>query len=297
MDGPAPLSSEVPAPAPAGLTALEASITRAAPAFELPALVVLLRSRFPERALRFRSHPSIAFEPTLVRAVEFARDHIVLTLNLGLRTSTTPLPSYFLELFAHPQAGPALDGVVGLADHRLLGDHADAGAPMQSERLVEGPLSLRTRVLSLARPASPITLGWVFRKVFPELEISVRRAGHERRLPAPDARIGQATLGISALGGEAEVSVPGIDAILTTDTSRNWSGEPWTREARARLFAHILPALVGAAVHLRVLLVDHEASGRLIVRGPGELGWDPLARSRPAEIHTLFEGRPPAHPV
>ena len=228
-----------------------------------------------------------------MRAVEFVRDHIVVTLNLGLRAVTTPLPSYFQEMFAHPVAGPALEGVVALADHRLLGDHAAQAAPLENERLVPRPRSLRRSVFTLARPSSPITLGWLLRKVYPELEISVRRAGHERRLPAPDARIGQATLGISALGGEAEVSVPGIDAILVTDASRTWSNEPWTREARARLFAHVLPALSGAAVHLRVLLVDHEGSGRLIVRGPGELGWDPLARARPSEIHTLFEGRPP----
>ncbi|MDC0746033.1 hypothetical protein [Polyangium mundeleinium] len=298
MDGPAPLSSEMPpAPPGAGRVALEEAISRAAPAFELPALVALLRARFPDRTLRFRSHPSLALEPTLVRAVEFFGDHVTVTLNLGLRAVTTPLPSYFQELFAHPQAGPALEGIVALADHRLLTDHADSRAPVEQERLVPRPRSLRSSAFTLARPSSPITLGWLFRKVYPELEVSVRRAGHERRLPAPDARIGQATLGISALGGEAEISVPGIDAILVTDASRTWANEPWTREARTRLFDHVLPALSGAAVHLRVLLVDHEASGKLIVRGPGELGWDPLAKSRPSEIHTLFEGRPPDRPA
>ncbi|MRG92584.1 hypothetical protein [Polyangium spumosum] len=294
MDGPSPLSSEMPpAPAGAGVAALEEALSRAAPAFELPALVALLRSRFPERRLRFRSHPSLALEPTLVRAVAFVGAEIEITLNLGLRAVTTPLPSYFTEIFAHPLAGPSLEGVVALADHRLLGDHAEASAPVENERLVPRHASLRRSAFTLARPSSPITLGWLFRKVYPELEVSVRRAGHERRLPAPDARIGQATLGISALGGEAEVSVPGVDAILVTDASRTWADEPWTREARARLFARVLPALSGAAVHLRVLLVDHEASGKLVVRGPGELGWDPLAKSRPSEVHTLFEGRPP----
>jgi len=295
MDGSAPFPFEMPAPAAPGSTELEETIARRAPEFELPALVALLRARFPDRVLRFYSHPSLAFEPTPVRAVEFAPDCIRITLNLGLRSSTSPLPSYFLELFAHPRGGPALEGIVALADHRLLGDHADGLAPMASERLVERPVSLARCAFTLARPASPVTLGWLLRKVYPELEDTVRRAPHERRLPAPDARIGQATLGISALGGEAEVSVPGLDAILVTNETTTWSGERWKREARARLNAHVLSALEGAAIHLRVLLVDREASGRLVVQGPGELGFDPLERARPEEIHTLFEGRPKVH--
>ena len=43
MDGSAPLSSIPPAPPGANAAALEEAITRAAPAFELPALVALLR--------------------------------------------------------------------------------------------------------------------------------------------------------------------------------------------------------------------------------------------------------------
>lgn len=300
MDGALPAFREPALPeASGGTDPLEEAITAKAKSFELPALVRLLRQKFPDRPLRFTSLPSLVLQASLVHAVEFvpqvafAPAPILITLNLGLRSVTSPLASYFLELFAHPGVGPELALVTQLLDQQLLSDFAESFSPMQNERLVARPAAFAADALALARPGSPMTLGWLFRKVFPELAITVRRGGHERRLPAPDARLGQAVVGYAALGGEAEVKVPGMDALLVTDSSRTWHGEAWAKEARARLAAHVLPALTGAAIHLRVLLVDREALGKLIVRGPGELGFDPLTKARSPEVTTLFEGSPP----
>src|SRR5689334_16328152 len=122
-----------PAPAPrddeAAARSLEAAISARARDFELPALLDLLRRRFPKRPVRFRSRPSLSHRATLIDAVTFAPDHVLVTLNLGLFSATTPLPSYFHELLQHPKAGPALEVLLGVVDEGLLRDRADALQP------------------------------------------------------------------------------------------------------------------------------------------------------------------------
>src|SRR5262249_20634339 len=149
-----------------------------------------------------------ATHDSIVHAVDFAPDHVTVTLNLGQGSATSPLPSYFLELLADPSVGPALAGLLGVADHRLLGDRVDALRPEASPRLLRRPHGLREDALALARPASPITARWIFAAVYPELGVTVRRAPVRRFLPADGLRLGFAALGRAAFGDEAEVMVP-----------------------------------------------------------------------------------------
>jgi hypothetical protein len=276
-----------------GTEALEAAIRRRANAFDPPALIALLREKLPGRAIRFRCHPSLSTRSAIVHDVEIAPDHVVVTLNLGLRSSTSPLPSYFLELLAHPRAGPALEGILALLDDRLLRDRVDALLPELAERLFPRAADVRRDALALARPASPLALHWILEKVYPELAVSVRRAPVRRGMPAQDPRLGQAVLGYAALGGEAEVAAPGLDALLVAEESTTWGGEPWAAEARRRLAARVLPALRDTGLHLRVILIDRQAEGRLDLVGTSHLGFEPIVRARPPKATLLFEGRVP----
>ncbi|WP_437603027.1 hypothetical protein WMF28_15505 [Sorangium sp. So ce590] len=276
-----------------GPAALEAAIRRRASALDAPALIALLREKLPDRAIRFRCHPSLSTRSAIVHDVEIAPDHVVVTLNLGLRSSTSPLPSYFLELLAHPRAGPALEGVLAMLDDRLLRDRVDALLPERSERLFPRAADVRRDALALARPASPLALHWLLEKVYPELGVSVRRAPVRRGMPAQDPRLGQAVLGFAALGGEAEITAPGLDAILVAEESTTWSGAPWAAEARRRLDARVLPALGDTGLHLRVILLDRQADGRLELVGASHLGFEPIVRARPPKATLLFEGRVP----
>src|SRR5512140_2693100 len=84
---------------------LAARITAAARLFELPSLVRLLRSRFPDHALHFQGRSSLACAPSIVDGVEFGASRIVVQLNLGLLSSTSPLASYFVRLRHDSRAG------------------------------------------------------------------------------------------------------------------------------------------------------------------------------------------------
>lgn len=275
----------------------EARIRARARDFDAPALIVILRERYPERPIRFASNATLATRGTIVDAVDFAPDHILVTLNLGLGAATTPLPSYFLDLLAGAHTGPGLTGLFAIADDRLLGDRVGALSPASSARLLPERDSLTGTALALARPASPITAHWLFEAVYPELGVSVRRAPVRRGVPSDELRLGFASLGHAAFGDEAEVMVPGLLAVLSTEETATFAGIAWLEEARRRLFDRVFPAMEHTDAHLRVVLVDREAKGRLALRAPAELGFDPLEipdeKSRPPRVTQLFEGRVP----
>lgn len=275
--------------------------------FDATSLLERLAEQFPGRPIRMRSQPSLAPSATLLEGVEVYPDHILVRVNLGLRSSTTPLPSYFLDLFDDPAAGPALQALVDQLDGRLLparlaAYHFDAGPLLPVD-----PVVARGRLFALAQPASPSTLHWLFAAVFPEIEVRVERSPLVRILPTDEARLGDAdgprpgdaVMGVASLGGEAAVPVNGFDAVLRIEDSVTWGDVPWRFEANRRVRAHILPALAGTSAYLRVLLVDTAAQGRLALgqESRSYLGFDPLVRGAAPLVTLVFDGQVPVAPA
>jgi hypothetical protein len=149
---------------------------------------------------------------------------------------------------------------------------------------------VRRSLFQLARPGSGGTLYWTFAKLFPELGVSVARAGVHRSYFAGEPRLGQARLGHTAMGGEADILTPGYDVFLATGESSTWRGEPWPQEARRRLMASVFPALAETAVHLRILFFDFEGNTRLSLVRESTFGFDPLTRAATPHVIVLHEG-------
>ncbi len=275
----------------ADLALLEEKISRRAKDFDVSALVALLRAKFPERRLQFRSQPSMAIGPTAVHEVEFQPQTVRVTLNLGLFSSTSPLPSYFTEWLSGPEPVRGLEAILGVLDDQLLRDRSDSAVGADSPRLLARAPAVRHDLFQLSRPASPGTLRWLFARVFPELGISIARAGVHRALSADELRLGSARLGHAAMGGEADVLTPGYDVFLAAGESTTWQGAPWSREVRRRLEQRVFPALSGATLHLRVLLFDFEGSMRMSLLRGSTFGFDPLTHAATPHISLLHEGR------
>jgi hypothetical protein len=272
---------------------LEGKIARCAKQFELGALVALLRAKFPELELRFRSHPSMSPGPAAVEGVEFRADCVVVALNLGLFSSTTPLPSYFYEWLSGPRPVRGLEAILAVLDDQLLRDRADGAVVAKSPRLLGEASALRHNLFQLARPASAGTLRWLFARIFPELGVSLARGGVRRALRIDELRLGHARLGHTAMGGEADFLTPGYDVFLATGESTTWRGEPWTHEARRRLEASVFPALAESALDLRIFLFDFEGSMRLSLIHGSTFGFDALKLASSPHVVLLHEGRVP----
>lgn len=229
--------------------------------------------------------------PTAVHEVEFRPDAVVVTLNLGLFSSTTPLPSYFYEWLSGANPVPGLEAILGVLDDQLLRDRAEGAVVTESPRLLAEAPALRKNLFQLARPASAGTLRWLFATTFPELGVSLSRAGVHRALSIDELRLGYARLGHTAMGGEADFLTPGYDVFLATGESTTWRGEPWPHEARRRLEERVFPALEDTAVDLRIFIFDFEGSMRLsLIRG-STFGFDALKRAASPHVILLHEGR------
>jgi len=291
-EGPAPAPSAPPVPYASDL--LAQAIRERAQDFDVPAIVDLLRESFPGRRLQFRGHPSHGPEPTVVRDVEVLDDRIVVTVNVGLRAGTSPLPSYFHQLLDDPACGEALGELIDRVDAELLASRlatyrVDAGALFPGD-----PARARRQLLALSRPASPSTLHWLFSSVFPELAVRVERSSIVRVMPADEVCLGFGVMGLATLGGEAVVPVSGFDVVLRTVESRTWADHAWSFEGRRRVEEHVLPALAGTGAFLRVVLVDAQAASRLALTSETYLGFDPLVGDAGPRVNILFEGHAPA---
>jgi hypothetical protein len=290
-------------------TPSEEDLARRARNFDPAELWALLQKLFPDRAIHLRGNPTFALRPTPVEAVDFDGEAVTARLNLGLFSSASPLPSYFNELLASPSVGPSLGRLLEVLDEWLLRERVESlrperpshplpgearGAPGRPYRLMPGGESFRRDILQLAAPASPGALQRIAAHIFPELSVSVRRAGRGDLVPIDQPRLGHAALGAAALGGLALAPAPGLEIHIRTEESTTWRGEPWPVEAKRRTDELLWPALCGAGLRLLVLLVDLEGKGRLRVREEGALGFEPLERAETPRITVLFDGVVPS---
>jgi hypothetical protein len=286
---PAPPERAPQAPASDGLID---ALTRQARRFEPAALLQLCRRLWPSLRIRLRSKRSSAPEPSAVEAIEIDDESVVITLNIGLRSSTSPLPSYFRDLEVDPAIGPALNGLLGRLDHGLLLARLSAMDAGSSDWLIPGGRRLENRLLATARLASPSGLWWLFSRVFPELAVSIRRGVFGVTLVADDARVGSAVLGSSVLGGAAAASLPGFDVVLRITAVDTWTEDDWPAEIPRRLQRQVWPSLEYTEIFLRLWLVDPRGGNPLRL-GDGRMGVEPLALASRPEIRLLFEGQVP----
>ena len=268
--------------------------------FDVPALLDALHAAgYRDDQIEFRSHPTTVHQSHLVHAIEFqpAPDRrAIITVNLGLRSLQTPLPSFFLQAMHGAPAGAGDDGTLGefLAcfDHLLLRARFAGIYPERDPAVLpEWDRTAHDR-LRLLRLASPQTVHWLFRGLYPELEVTVRRQTARQRIATPLLRLGAATLGDgTAVGGWAAVPVGGLEVRLFADESICPTGQPWAAEAQRRFDQHLRPLLAETQLTLSLLLVlrDQSAFARTVPQS--HLGFEPLHGAEDATQQlVLFSG-------
>jgi hypothetical protein len=310
---------------------IQERIRARARAFDIPALLALLEHLGYRRTdIVFRGHHALGPQPALVHDIVFAdeadhqhhraegdghreddtahadeTDHelhraeddghreggtarVIVTVNMGLLSCRSPLPSYFHELLTDLDTGDPLRELLRVVDAQLL---ATRCAGYRPERMLPGWQGLQQDVLHTAGLGAPSTLHALFHRVFPELDLSVRRVPGERVLRTENARLGHAVLGGCAFGSRSSAAVSAIEVILRCAEPLSRAGAPWAREARARLHTQIFALLRDTDLHLTVYLVMLDRSTYARFDGESYVGYDPL-RGGPALPHRvlLFRG-------
>lgn len=253
--------------------------------FEVPALLDALRALgYGERDIEYRSNPTDAHTAALIEDIDFQDNprKVILTVNLGLMSNQGPLPAYFSELLKD-QRDAALTQFLWFFDHRLLERRFAGLYPERDTTLFPDWADTKKRMLSLLRLRSPSGLHWLFQRVYPELEINIRRVIHEHYLRSNAIEMGSAVMGEGcAFGGFTTVPIGGIEAVLFCDEWENNVGIPWADAAQKRLDDQVLPLLSEMGLHLRVRLVFRDRSTYTRLQSANFLGYQPLYGYAPA---------------
>lgn len=267
--------------------------------FDATALLdLLVHLGYGPADVAFRAHESSAPQPSLLHAIDFAdgsSEHgprVTITVNVGLASCRSPLPSYFAGLLADMDIGEPLRELLDLLDHALIRDRLIGERP---DRMF-GPSwdQVRRDFLALAGLCSPTGVDWLFRHAFPELDVLVRRGTAAHAMPSDGVRIGAARLGGCAFGSRSLVPVRDLHVTLRCLESLSPAGVPWLHEAQARLRAQVFPVLGTSRLQLTValLLCDDSMVAQLDAESP--VGYAPLPGGEgTARYIEIFRGQVP----
>ncbi len=287
------------------LAAVEAEIARRAREFEVSALLELLDAiGYSPAQVEFRGHLCHRPQPTLIHAIEFlprteadGAARIRVRVNLGLLSCRSPLPSYFRRFLADLAARDAVIELLELLDRSLLHTRLTAdGGP----RIIEGWAQAQRDLVRSFGLDAPIGLDWLFRRVFPELGVRVRRVADEHSLPFAGAALGAGKLGECSFGRRTQIGVHELEVTLICPDASVDGERSWVAEGDRRLRAHVFPLLDEVCLSLTVsfVLLDRGARAQLSLRSYA--GYDPMlddsdaAREpeRPARVE-LYRGALP----
>lgn len=267
--------------------------------FDVPALMDALHHiGYRDDQIDFMSNPTLSHQGALLQDIEFLEhpDRVLVLTNLGLMSGQGPIPSYFYELLAE-QRDSTMTEFLWFFDNALLQQRFSGQFPERDERVVPDWSEVKRLQLALLQLGSPMGMHWLFRQVYPELPISVRRSLQKRRVRTEGIQMGESQLGSGcAFGGFTQVPVGGIDVHLLCEDSSTQNGRAWANEAERRLARQILPALDHVDLFLTVTLVflDRQSVAKLAAQH--YLGYDPIAAPRveegpqPAQQVILFQG-------
>ncbi|HWU89801.1 MAG TPA: hypothetical protein VN253_21215 [Kofleriaceae bacterium] len=210
-----------------------------------------------------------------------ARSRVTVTVNLGLLSCRSPLPSYFQHLLGDPALREPLIELLQILDRNLLHARLTCDRP---ERLVEQWDEITSDLLRIHGLDSLIGLGWLFRHVFPELSVVAARTSERLRVPYASARLGFSDLGSACFGAMTRIDVHDFQVTLTCEESLARPGIPWVQEIDRRLRALVFPALDPVCMNLTVVVEledDHAVATLSDEDGPqpdSYLGQDPLGQ-------------------
>jgi hypothetical protein len=275
-------------------SSLEALITERIRTFEFSALLdALATCGYSDASIEYRSHRTLLSQGHPIHAIAFEhypRKRVVITVNLGLLSAQSPLPSFFLKAMDESDHD-VLEDFLGYFDHHLLRARIASQTLDRDVSLVGNKEVIEDR-LRLLRPSCPSTLHWLCVLIFPEAEVKVRRITQWQSVASPGLRLGSTALGAgSAVGGFALIPQTGMEVTLCVDELLTSDGTPWALEARRRFSNRLLPWLGESALFLTLLLVLRGHSSHASLRDDSHLAYDPIAGG-PERDHVvvLFSG-------
>ena len=269
------------------MTAPETLIVRNIGRFDPISLLILLAHLgYRMEQIFFCSHFSACSQSRLIESIEFHRSprkKVVITLNLGLLSGQSLLPSYlFKQVHDNTIEERRFSEFFGYFDDRLLRRFLLAIYPECDETLVPNWETRKSIALQTLKLDSVVSLHWLTQLVFPELQVRVEKITLERDIDLGAPILGKSLLGYqTVLGKIKKLPVPGKRITLITDEADFQEGQPWPREIDSRLQKLMIPALQNVELDVEIWLIIRTQSGWLSLKQNSYLGYESVHSDTP----------------
>ncbi len=250
--------------------------------FDLISLVrVLCHIGYAMEEIIFESDNSLCSQAGLIQQVRFLKDptkQVIISLNMGLLSAQSPLPSYFQKNIDKSLMDvTAFYEFIGYFDHILMFQFLKSVYPELNLNPAFDLQSLKETTLGMLDIKCLTTLDWLFRLVFPELEVRVEKGLVLRQVTMVPLILGKAVLGEnSVFGDQTKIMVSGRNVTLFSMDELSDLGKPWPKEIKERLKSHIFPILRNMGVDLQVSLVIESQKQWARLHTDTYLGYDKI---------------------
>jgi len=243
------------------MTGLREKISGAIHEFDIVSLLHLLKTMdYAPEDIRFRSSNSTCSQPGLIQGIQFYSEPVreaVITMNMGLLSAQSPLPSYFRKKMDQEESGRAsLVDFIRYFDHCLIRNYLLNIYPEINAFFFPDWELTKRRYLQILNIRSIGTLHWLFSKVFPEIGVQVENAVLSSDVQTRPIRLGETALGFDAVfGSRTRVPINGRRITFYSDEEMTDTRVPWPKEIKNRLTNLVFPVLRPAGIDLEILLV------------------------------------------
>ena len=267
------------------MNSLEEKISARIHEFEMLSLLRLLSTMdYSSEDIRFRSHNSICSQSGLIQGIEFRREPVreaIITMNMGLLSAQSPLPSYFRKMMEDDVISEQLFvEFAGYFDHHLIRDYICNIYPEINKFFFPNWELTKRRYLHVRNLKSIATLHWLFQLVFPEIGVQVDNIVLADDVQSYPIRLGKTVLGSDAVfGNKTSVAVQGRRITFYSEEEMSYTQVPWPREIKNRLSSLIFPILRPAGIDLEIILVLKSQKRWVRLHGETYLGYDRIHSS------------------
>ncbi len=265
--------------------------------FDLISLLRLLKFKnYSLEEIRFKGHISTASQAGLFHDIEFYTTptrEVVITMNLGLLSAQSPLPSYFLKKIDYDiLAGNAFADFIAFFDHQLIKNYIYNIYPEINKFFFPSWTLTKRRYLHLLNFKSSSNLHFLFQNIFPEINVEVQKALQRKVMQTKPIRLGKSLLGEDAIfGSKTTAWIHGCIITLYCEDETTENQVPWPKEIKSRLTELVFPILGHFDIDLQIDIVMKSRKRWARLHNDTYLGYDRI-RSKQASYRRIriFKG-------
>ena len=279
-------------------TSLHQKIALEIQRFDVFALLKLLEELgYQASDIYFQSNPSFSSSSSICQEIAFfdqVYPKVKLTLNMGLLSNHSSLPSFFRKKMDDGSINPVTFArYLGFFDHYLIKTILGMGMAEANGWFFRDWNETLREYLNLLALNSSSTLELLFQLAFPELIVEAVKFPRVIRLTSSSMMLGKTKLGQeSFLQKNEKLTISSLKIVLTADSLVTETFQPWAFEIKRRFKEILFSILERVNIHLQIILCVKGLNDPARLSKSSRLGYCCIG-NQSANLHFhLFSGHP-----